>query len=57
MLPIDMIGLGRMLQDTSEPEDRRIARVKSHVLKQLAIKTYGGETVLMEVSGATFTYE
>ena len=27
MLPIDMIGLGRILQDTSEPEERRIARV------------------------------
>ena len=57
MLPIDMIGLGRILQDTNEPEERRIVRVKSHVLKHLAIKTSGGETVLMEVSSETFTYE
>ena len=41
LLPVDMLGLSRILQDTSEPEDRRIARVKSDVLKQLAIKTPG----------------
>ena len=43
LLPVDMLGLGRLLQDTSEPEDRRIARVKNHVLKQLAIRTSGGK--------------
>ena len=57
LLPMDMLGLSRILQETSEPEDRRIARVKSHVLKQLAIRTSGGETILMKVSGETFTYE
>ena len=57
MLPVDMLGLGRLLQDTSESEERHIARVKSHVLKQLSIKSVGGETVLMESSGETFTYD
>ena len=56
MLPVDMLGLSRILQDTSEPEDRRIARVKSHVLKQLAIRTQGGATVLMGINGALFTF-
>ena len=57
MLPVDMLGLGRLLQDTSESEGRRIAHVKNHLLKQLSIKTAGGETVLMEISGETFTYD
>ena len=57
MLPVDMLGLGRILQDTSEPEDRRIARVKSHVLSKLGIRTQGGATVLMELSGETFTFD
>ena len=57
MLPVDMLGIGRILQNTSEPEERRIARVKSYVLEQLAIKNVGGRTVLMEVSGETFTYD
>lgn len=57
MLPVDTLGIGRILQNTIEPEDRRIARVKSHVLQQLDIRTSGGETVLMEISGETFTYD
>ena len=56
LLPVTMLGIGRLLQDNREPEARRIARVKSHVLKQLAIRTTGGASVLMEVSGEVFTY-
>jgi len=51
-----MLGIGRILQNNSETPARRIARVKSHVLQQLAIRTQGGATVLMEISGETFTY-
>ena len=57
MLPVSMLWIGRILQDTSESEERRIARVKSYVLEQLAIKTVFGRTVLMEVSGEQFSYE
>ena len=57
MLPVDLLGLGPILRNTSEPEASRIARVKSHVLKQLAIRTQGGATVLMEISSETFTYD
>ena len=56
-LPVDMLGIGRLLQNSSEPEDRRVARVKSLVLQQLAIKTMGGMTVLLEISGERFSYD
>ena len=55
MLPVDMLGIGRIMQDSSIPEHSRISRVKSHGLQQLHIKTQGG-TVLMEISGETFWY-
>ena len=43
LLPVTMLGVGRILQDSSEPEARRIAKVKSHILKQLAVRTTGVE--------------
>ena len=52
-----MLGIGRILQDSSLPEASRIDRVKSHVLQQLAIRTSGGRTVLMEIYGETFSYD
>ena len=57
MLPVDMLGIGRIMQDSSIPEQTRISRVKSHVLQQLHIKTQAGKTVLMEITGETFTYK
>lgn len=56
VLPVDMLGIGRILQQNSIPEETRIARVKSHVLSQLAIRSSGGGSILAEVSGETFTY-
>ena len=57
MLPVTMLGIGQILQDNREPEVRRIAKVKSHILKQLAIRTSGGASVVLEVSGEVFTYD
>ena len=57
LLPVTMLGRGQSLQNNNESEARRVARVKSHVLKTLAIRTSGGASVLMEVSGETFTYD
>ena len=54
LLPVDMLGIGRILQDNSESEERRIARVKSYVLQQHAIRTVGGRTVLLEISSERF---
>ena len=56
-LPVDMLGIGRIPQNNSDTPERRIARVKSHVLQQLAIRTQGGATILMEISGETFSYD
>ena len=58
LLPVDMLGIGRILQDNSVSvsEASRVARVKSHVLEKLTISTMGGESVLMQVSNETFTY-
>ena len=56
-LPVDMLGVGQLLQDSPLPEQSRIDRVKSHVLEKLAIRTSGGRTVLMEISGETFSYD
>ena len=51
-LPVDVLGLSWILGDNSEPEERRITRVKSYVLQQLQIRSgVGGRTVLMETSG------
>ena len=57
MLPVEMLGIGRILQDTSELEERRVAKVKSYVLEQLAIKNVGGRIILMEVSGEQFSHD
>ena len=42
LLPVDMLGIGRLMQDSSIAEGTRVARVKSHVLKTLAIRSQGG---------------
>ena len=57
MLPIDMLGIGRIMQNNTESEERKIARVKRLVLEQLAIRTQGGATMLMEVGGEFFSYD
>ena len=57
MLPVDMLGLSRIFLDNPVPLQTRIARVKSHVLQQLQIRSVGGRMVLMEVSGESFVYE
>ena len=57
LLPIDMLNIGRILQENTIPEQSRFARVKSPVLQQLQIRTTNGQAVLMEVSGETFTYD
>ena len=55
-LPADVLGIGRILRNTTEPEAMRVSRVKSHVLSQLQIRTQNGVTVLIEISGETFRY-
>lgn len=55
MLEVDMLGLQRILKDSSLSEQTRVSRVKSYVLHQPATKTSGGATVLMKVSGETFS--
>ena len=57
LLPVSMFGIGRILADASLSEQSRVARVKSHVLEKLAIRTSGGASVLMEISGEVFTYD
>ena len=44
MLPVDMLGIGQILGNSSEAPARRAARARSYVLKQLAIRTQGGRT-------------
>ena len=53
-LPVDMLGIGRIMQDSSLPEQSRIDRAKSHVLQQLAIRTSGAMTALMEIQVGLF---
>ena len=53
LLPVVLLGVGRLLQDASESEERRIANVKSFILKKLAIKTEDGQTILMQISSET----
>ena len=57
MLPVDMLGIGRIMQDSSIAEHTRVARIKSHVLQQLSTRTVNGQTILMEISGETFTFD
>ena len=54
LLPVSMLGIGKILQNNNESVARRVARVKSFVLKKLAIRTSGGASVLMEVSGEIY---
>ena len=56
-LPVDRLSTSRILQDTSLPEASRIAKVKGHVLQHVAIKSSGGRTILMEISGETCSYD
>ena len=57
MVPVDMLNIGRIMQDSSLPAADRISRVKSYVLQQLSLRTSGGMTILAEVSGETFSYD
>ena len=45
------------MENEQYSETQAYARVKSRVLSELGLRTQGGETVLLEVSGETYTYD
>ena len=56
-LPVDKIGIGQILGSALHTPAQRWARAKQAVLQQLGIRTQGGRTVLLEVSGETYYYD
>jgi len=56
-LPVSRLGLGQILESSALSREQAVARVKSRVLQDLAIRTTGGRSVLMEISGETYLYD
>ena len=56
-LPVNMLGLGQILVSQALTDAEKEAKVKSMVLRHLGGPTRAGRTVLMEVSGQSFSYD
>ena len=56
-LPTDLLGVGQILQSDMLSESEKINKVKSYVLRELGLQTQNGQTVLMEISDETFSYD
>ena len=50
------LGLSGIMENEQYTEAQAHARVRSRVLGELGLRTQGGETVILEVSGETYTY-
>ena len=55
-LPVHKLGIAGIMESEQYTEAQAHARVRSRVLSELGLRTRGGETVLLEVSGETYTY-
>ena len=56
-LPADKLGIGQIIGSALHTPAQRWARVKTRILEQLGIRTQGGRTVLLEISGETYYYD
>ncbi len=56
-LPVHKLGISGIMENEQYSETQAHDRVKSRILSELGLRTQGGETVLMEVSGETYTYD
>ena len=56
-LPTDLMGIERIMVNTTLSHANRIARVKTLVLTSLDVRTEGGRTVLLEISNETYYYD
>ena len=56
-LPVSRLGVGQILESSALTREQAAARVRSRVLRELGLRTQGGQTVLMEVSGETYLYD
>ena len=56
-LPVHKLGISGIMENEQYTETQAHARVKSRILSELGLRTQGGETVLLEVSGETYTYD
>ena len=56
-LPVHQLGITGIMESEQYSETQAHARVRSRILSELGLRTKGGETVLMEVSGETYTYD
>ena len=56
-LPVHKLGISGIMENEEYTETQAHARVRSRVLSELGLRTQGGETVLLQVSGETYTYD
>jgi AAA domain len=56
-LPVEELGMGAIMVNGALNERERNARVRTLVLNHLGLRTQGGRTVLLEVSGETYLYD
>ena len=57
-LPVDALGVGRILVSQGLTPDQRVTKIKSDVLAQIGgRRTAQGRTVLQEISGQVFSYD
>ena len=54
-LPVHKLGISGIMEQEQLTEAQAHARVKSRVLSELGLRTQGEETVLLEISGETYT--
>ena len=55
-LPVRKLGISGIMENEQHTEAQAHARVRSRVLLELGLRTQQGETVFVEVSGETYTY-
>ena len=56
-LPVEDVGVGRIMVAAGLTAAQKAARVRTLVLRQLSLSTRGGRTVLLEVSDETYYYD
>ena len=56
-LPVHKLGISSIMESARYTPEQAHARVRSRVLSELGLRTQGGETVLLEVSSETWTYD
>jgi hypothetical protein len=56
-LPASLLGVHRIMADAALSPARRAAAVRSFVLQSLQLRTEGGQTVLLEISGEVYYYD